>query len=114
MADNVQLIITVNGNTDTNWASSADAMTDIIGSYTTAGVTATLEAECDAGRMVRTETLLDSNSVEMTYAWNDSSQVASFFETADFSATRTVVTNNVWTCSGKIVYLNDTEQTFTI
>jgi len=114
MADNVQLVITVDGNTDTNWTTSADAMTDILGSYTTAGVTSILETECSEGRMVRTETLLDSNSIEMTYSWNDSNNVASFFESADFSATKTVVSTNVWTSSGKIIYLNDTEQTFTI
>lgn len=112
MADKAHINITINGNTDTNWTTTDGAVSNVLAAFTAAGVSSSFEQEVAAGNMSVSHTLVDSNTITFTYSWDDVSLIAPFFASADFTPTKTVVTNNNWTSSGEFVTLDDTTTTF--
>lgn len=112
MADKVHINITINGNTDTNWTTTETAVSNVLAAFTAAGVSSSFEAQVAEGNMSVAHTLVDSNTITFTYSWEDVSLVSSFWESADFTASKTVFADNNWTSTGSFVTLDDTTTTF--
>lgn len=114
MADNVKIDVVIDGNNDTTWATSDEAIADIDAAFAAAGVTPILEQQVAAGKMSVAHVLVDNNTVKYTYTWGNASDVGPFFQDSDFSATNGVVNTNDWTAQGTVTFLNDQTSTFNL